>query len=91
MKTRFAAPVASAATAIMLLGGCSDDGPTNLAQGKDVELVGDSDLAGETLTINAEEEDGEVTGEIGHRRRDHARVCGHRHRWRRHPRRQGHR
>ena len=64
MKTRFTAPVASAATAIMLLAGCSDDGPTNLAQGKDVELVGDPDLAGETLTINAQEADGEVTGEI---------------------------
>ena len=32
MKTRFAAQVACAATAIMLLGACSDDGPTTLAR-----------------------------------------------------------
>ena len=64
MKTRFATPVASAATAIMLLGGCSDDGPTTLARGEDIELEGDYNLAGETLNITAEEEDGEVTGEF---------------------------
>ena len=64
MNKRFAAPVASAATAIMLLGACSDDGPTNLANGEDVELVGDTNLGGQTLNISAEEEDGEVTGEL---------------------------
>jgi hypothetical protein len=64
MNKRFAAPVASAATAIMLLGACSDDGPTTLAKGEDVELVGDTNLAGQTLNISAEEEDGEVTGEL---------------------------
>jgi hypothetical protein len=52
------------ALGVMLLGACSDDGPTTLAQGDDVELVGDEDLAGQTLSISAEEEDGEVTGEI---------------------------
>lgn len=64
MKHRFAAPVASAATAIMLLGACSDDGPTTLANGDDVELVGEQGLAGQTLDISAEEADGEVTGEL---------------------------
>jgi hypothetical protein len=64
MKNRFAAPVASAATAIMLLGACSDDGPTTLAKGEEVELVGDTDLGGQTLNISAEEEDDEVTGEL---------------------------
>ena len=64
MNTRFAAPVA-AAIAITLLGACSDDdGPTTLASGEDVELVGDEDLGGQTLNISAEEEDGEVTGEL---------------------------
>jgi hypothetical protein len=76
MKMRFA-PVAAAATAIMLLSACGDDddsstttteapleGATNLAKGEDVELVGDFDLGGQTLNVNAEEEDGEVTGEI---------------------------
>ena len=64
MKNRFAAPVASAATALMLLGACSDAGPTTLAKGEDVELVGDTDLGGQTLNISAEEEDGKVTGEL---------------------------
>jgi hypothetical protein len=63
-KMRFAAPVASAATAIMLLAGCSNDGPTTLAQGEDVEFVGDVGLAGETLNATAEEEDGKVAGEF---------------------------
>jgi hypothetical protein len=63
MKMRFAAPAASAATAMMLLGACDDDGPTTLAQGEDVEFVGDAGLAGQTLNVSAEEEDGEVTGE----------------------------
>jgi hypothetical protein len=64
MKHWFAAPAASAATAIMLLGACSDDGPTSLARGEDIELVGDEDLAGQTLDISAEEEDGQVSGEL---------------------------
>jgi hypothetical protein len=66
MKNRFAAPVASAATALLLLGACGDDdGPTTLAQGEDVELVGNDDLGAQTLDISAEEdEDGDVTGEI---------------------------
>ena len=64
MNTKFAGPAASAALAIMIFGGCSDDGPTTLAHGEDVELVGDTDLGGQTLNISAEEEDGEVTGEL---------------------------
>jgi len=62
MKNRFAAPVASVATAIMLLGACSDDdGPTTLARG-DVEFDGTQGLGAETMDITAEEQDGEVTG-----------------------------
>ena len=64
MRTRFAAPVASAATAIMLIGACSDDGPTTLAQGDDIDFVGEDGLGGQTLDISAVDEDGEVTGEI---------------------------
>ena len=64
MKTRFAAPVASAAAAIMLIGACSDDGPTTIAQGEDIDFVGEDGLASQTLDITAVEEDGEVTGEI---------------------------
>lgn len=64
MKMTFAAPVASAATALMLLGACSDDGPATLAQGVDVELVGTDGLGAQTLNITAEEENGEVTGEF---------------------------
>lgn len=64
MNKRFAAPVASAATAILLLSACSDDDPTTLAKGEDVELVGDTDLGGQTLNISAQEEDDEVTGEL---------------------------
>jgi hypothetical protein len=65
MNNRFAAPVASAATAILLLGAC-DDGPTTLAKGEDIELVGgaSSGLGNQTLNIDAVEEDGEVTGEF---------------------------
>jgi hypothetical protein len=48
----------------MLFGACSDDGSTTLASGEDVELVGDDDLGGQTLDISAEEEDGDVTGEV---------------------------
>ncbi len=61
-RMRFAVTAASAATTILLLGACG--GPTTLAQGEDVELVGDEDLGGQTLNINAEEENGEVTGEL---------------------------
>ena len=64
MSTRFAGSVGSAAIAILIFGGCSDDGPTTLARGEDVELVGDADLGGQTLNIIAEEEGGEVTGEL---------------------------
>ena len=42
---------------------CGDDGPTTLAEG-DVEFVGSDGLGGQSLEISAEEEDGEVTGEI---------------------------
>ena len=64
MKNRFAAPVATAATAIMLLGACSDDGSTTVAKGDDIEMVGDDGFAGQTLNVDAEEEDGQVTGEF---------------------------
>ena len=65
MKNRYAAPVASAATALLLLGACGEDDDTRtLAKGEDVELVGDQDIGGQTLDISAEEEDGEVTGEL---------------------------
>jgi hypothetical protein len=65
MKNRFAAPVASAATAIMLLlAACSDDGPTTLAKGEDVQFVGSAPwFSNQTMDITAVEEDGEVTGE----------------------------
>jgi hypothetical protein len=73
MKMRFAVPVAGAATAILLLGACGDDGgPTTLAQGDDVEFVGSDGLGGQTLDISAEEEDGEVTGEVGFTDSDNA-------------------
>lgn len=64
MKHRFAAPVASAATALVLLAACGDDGPTTLAKGEGVDFVGTQSLGGETMDINAEEEDGKVTGEV---------------------------
>jgi hypothetical protein len=64
MKMRFAAPVASAATAIMLLGACSDDGPTTLAKGEDVQFVDSAPwFSKQTMDITAVEEGGEVTGE----------------------------
>ena len=69
MKIRFATPVACAATAIILLGACSDDepttsddGPTTLAEG-DVTFAGSSGLGGQTMDITAVEQDGQVTGE----------------------------
>jgi hypothetical protein len=75
MNKRFAAPVASAATAILLLSACSDDdssgtsgpadkGPTTLAKGEDVEFVGDGGFSTQTLSIDVVEEDGKVTGEF---------------------------
>jgi hypothetical protein len=64
MKHRFAAPVAGAATAILLLAACSDDGPTTLAKGEDVSFVDSAPWFGDqTMDITAVEEDGEVTGE----------------------------
>ena len=74
------------AATILLLGACGDDDddsssttteaaaddPTTLASGEDVELVGDNDLGGQTLDISAEEEGGEVTGEVGFTDSDNA-------------------
>jgi hypothetical protein len=64
MRMRLAVPVASATTAILLLGACSDDGPTTLAKGDDVNFVGGPPgLSDQTMDITAEEDDGKVTGE----------------------------
>ena len=83
MKIRFAAPVASAATAIILLGACSDEGTTTLEEGTsttgeettttgegtttlakgDVRFAESSGLRGQTMDIDAAEQDGQVTGE----------------------------
>ena len=63
MKNRFARPVAGAATTMMLLGACSDDGSRTLAKGSDVEFVGSSGLGENSMDITAEEKDGVVTGE----------------------------
>lgn len=69
MKQSFVAPVVSVATALVLLGGCSDDetttsddGPTTLAKG-DVTFAGSQLLEGQTMDIDAVEQDGQVTGE----------------------------
>lgn len=62
MKTRFATHAACAA--VILLSACSDDGPARLATSEDVEFDGSSGLAGETMDLTAEEENGEVTGEV---------------------------
>lgn len=40
------------------------DGATTLATGENVELAGDDVLGGQQLNVRAQEEDGEVTGEI---------------------------
>jgi hypothetical protein len=61
--------IAVGAAAVLVLGACAgddddEDGSTTLANGEDVELVGDDGLGGQTLNISAEEEDGEVTGEL---------------------------
>jgi hypothetical protein len=42
----------------------ADDGLTTLAKGDDLEFVGTAGLAGQTLNVTAEEQDGEVTGEF---------------------------
>lgn len=64
MNPRFPTLAATAAAAI-LIGACGDDGPTLLARGEDVQLVGVGDgLAGQTLSIDARMEDGEATGEF---------------------------
>jgi hypothetical protein len=76
MKSRFAAPVASAATAILLLGACSDEGPATTGEGTttteegttilakgDVRFAASSGLGGQTIDITAVEQDGQVTGE----------------------------
>lgn len=55
---------AAAATTIVALGACSDDGPRTLAKGEDVHLVGPGSLGGQTIDITAQEEGGEVTGEV---------------------------
>ena len=54
------------AVAMLAVAGCSgdDDGPTTLAKGEDVEFAGEGGVAGQTLNITAEEEDGVVTGEF---------------------------
>ena len=66
MNIRFAKPVATAATAILLLGACSDDddGATTLAEGQDIDFVGSGGFADQTMDVTAEEQDGEVTGEM---------------------------
>ena len=62
--------IAVGAAAVLALGACAgddddDDGSTTVANGEDVELVGETPtLGGQTLNINAEEKDGEVTGEF---------------------------
>lgn len=63
MTKRFVAPIAVAVAAIMPFGACSDDGPTTLAKGEDVHFVGSGPIAEQTMDINAQEEDGKVTGE----------------------------
>src|SRR5262245_32728825 len=58
------------AAAVLALGACTGDdddeeGSTTLANGVEVELVGETPtLGGQTLNISAEEQDGEVTGEF---------------------------
>jgi len=63
--TKLAVSIAGAAAAIVLVCACSDEsGPKTLADGKDIELVGDFDLGGQTLNVNAREDGGKVTGEM---------------------------
>lgn len=61
MKNKLVAPIAAA---VVLLAACSDDGPTTLAEGEDVNFVGGAPgLSDQTLDITAEEDGGKVTGE----------------------------
>jgi hypothetical protein len=70
MNKRFALPVASAAAAILLFGGCDNadadpggvGGPRVLARGN-VQFVGEEGLGGNKMDINAAEQDGKITGE----------------------------
>lgn len=64
MTYKHSAVIATGTAALLLFGGCGSDDPTNLASGEAIELVGDDQLGGETLDIHAEDDDGEVTGEI---------------------------
>jgi hypothetical protein len=65
MKNRFAVLVAPAATALMLLGACSeDDGPRILARGEDIDFVGHDELGDQTMDLSAQQEDAEVTGQV---------------------------
>lgn len=80
MKMRFAAVASAATAILLLSACNGDDsstttsepstttsaavGTTTLAKGEDVELVGDTGTAGQTLNITAEEVNGEVTGEF---------------------------
>jgi hypothetical protein len=59
------APPADSPTTDCPAGACGD-GPTTIAKGEDIALVGsDPDsLGGQTLQIDVQEEDGEVTGEF---------------------------
>ena len=80
MKMRYAAIAGVATAILLLSACGGDDsstttagsspstsgaaGPTTIAKGEDVELIGNDGLAGQTLNINAEEVNGEVTGEF---------------------------
>jgi hypothetical protein len=52
-----------------------NDGSTLLATGVDVELVGEDGLAGQTLNIDAREEDGTATGEFAITENVHRILC----------------
>jgi hypothetical protein len=74
MKSRFAKPIAGAATAALLLGACGDDDsadasengadPTIIARGENIEFVGFQSLGAQTMDISAQREGEEVTGEV---------------------------
>lgn len=63
MDRKLASRVAAAATAIVLVAACSDDGPTTIVSGTDIEFVGSDGLGQQSLDIEAVLEDDEVTGE----------------------------
>ena len=63
MDRKLATRVAAAATAIVLVAACSDDGPTTIVSGTDIEFVGSDGLGQQSLDIEAVLEDDEVTGE----------------------------